>query len=97
MSRDLHKRSVTVELLGQRFQVRTQEPEWEVEQDARLVETVLDEIRRRSGSLDTLRLFALGLLHLGRELRMREAMYQRLYREVANRIETWEQRFNRSR
>lgn len=95
MSRE-PKRSVTVELLGQRFQVRTGEPETEVILDAQVVEAVLEEIRRRSGPLDSLRLYALGLLHLGRELRMRDAMYRRLYHEVKMRVEAWSQELRSS-
>jgi cell division protein ZapA (FtsZ GTPase activity inhibitor) len=89
------KRSITVELIGHTFQVRTAEPESEVKEDARLVQSVLEEIRRRTGPMDLLRLYALGLLHLGRELRMRESLYLHLRDALESRVASYIERYHR--
>ena len=80
------KRTITVELLGHRFLVRTTEPEEAVQEDRKRVEETLSTIRERTGIVDTLELFALGLLHLGRELRMQEEKHNRFLEEIENRI-----------
>lgn len=69
------KRSVTVELMGERLKLRTTEPEEALAEHVERVNTVLAEIARQSNAVDTLRLFALGLLFMGRELNMLETRY----------------------
>lgn len=62
------KRTVTVELLGQRITVRTTETEEALQRNLTRINQVLQTLRARTDGVEPVRLFALGLLHLGREI-----------------------------
>ena len=83
------KRTVTVDLMGQKIAVRTTEPEETLEQNIARVQDALLRIKSQTGSVDTVRLFALGLLHLGRELNVLEHRYKELCDQIDTRLEVW--------
>ncbi len=83
------KRTVTVDLLGHRLTVRTTEPEEALQRNIARVRDVLEQIQDGTDAVDSLRLFALGLLHLGRELDMLENRYSELSELFGDKLESW--------
>lgn len=90
------KRTVTVDLMGQRLTVRTTEPEETLRRSIDRINRVLEELRTGTDTVDTVRLFALGLLHLGREIDMLETKYMDLQDEVTDAVTSWTERVRQS-
>lgn len=82
--------------MGQKLTVRTTEPEATLQHNLARVREALDQIQAQTGAVDTVRLFALGLLHLGRELNVLEHRYNDLQREFQSQIDAWSERVRTS-
>jgi len=81
------KRTITVEFLGQKYNLKTTESEDEVKEDLSLVEAVYREIQDATRSPDTLHLFVLTLLHLGRKLRLLEREHKEFVQWVEENLQ----------
>lgn len=90
------KRTVTVELLGHRLTVRTTETEEALARNLDHLNGLLTEMRSRTGVVDTARLFALALLHLGREINMTRTMQEERTEPLARRIDDLTDRIHRA-
>ncbi len=90
------KRTVTVELLGHRLTVRTTENEEALTRNVDRLNDLLVEMRSKTGVVDTARLFALALLHLGREIDMTKDMRNEWTEPLARRIEDMTDRIHRA-
>lgn len=82
--------------MGQKLTVRTTEPEETLQHNVARVRAALEQIQAQTGAVDTVRLFALGLLHFGRELSVLEHRYNDLQREFGAQIDAWSQRVRAS-
>lgn len=80
------KRTVSINLYGQQLTVRTTESEESLQENVARIRNVLDDIQRHTGAVDTARLYALGLLHLGRELNMLETRYKDFCQQIETRL-----------
>lgn len=90
------KRTVTVELLGQRLTVRTTETEEALARNLGRLNGMLADMRAKTGVVDTARLFALGLLHLGREIDMYDESRGVWIEPFVHRIDDWTDRIHRA-
>ena len=79
------KRTVNVELLGVKMGIKTTQNPTQVERVATLVRNRIENVRKGTGSVDSLRISLLSALDLGRELvdaldeleALREATHER--------------------
>lgn len=83
------KRTVTINLMGQQLTVRTTEPEESLQRNLDRVRETLQRIQVQTGTVDTVKLFALGLLHLGRELNVLEERYDNICNDLEHRLDRW--------
>ncbi|RMF12443.1 MAG: cell division protein ZapA [Candidatus Dadabacteria bacterium] len=83
------KRTVTINLMGQHLTVRTTEPEESLQRNLDRVRDTLQRIQVQTGTVDTVKLFALGLLHLGRELTVLEERYDNICNDLEHRLDRW--------
>ena len=65
---DPGRQTVTVQILGQEYRVRTDTDVDGVQQAASLVEDIMDRIRSRTGTADSLDLAIMTALNLARDL-----------------------------
>lgn len=82
--------------MGQKLTVRTTEPEEVLQRNVDRVRHALDRIQAQTGAVDTVRLFALGLLHLGRELNVLEHRYNEISQDVVMHLDRWTDRVHSS-
>lgn len=82
--------------MGQKLTVRTTEPEETLQRNIDRVKEALDRIQAHTGAVDTVRLFALGLLHLGRELNVLEHRYNVMAGEIQAQLDGWMQQVQSS-
>jgi cell division protein ZapA (FtsZ GTPase activity inhibitor) len=76
---------ITVDLLGTRLQIRTEQAPGEVQQVAEALRARLDAMQKQAGSVDTLRIALLAALDLTREVREVRAELSSLVDETSER------------